>query len=540
MLLSAFYNHIHVIGAERIPEEGPLIFVLNHTNGTVDAQLLQRITKQHNVHQLGKSPLFELPILGSMFSAIGGIPVYRREDFQGAKQDHNQMFSAVYEAFEAGESIGLCPEGTSHDSPHLLPLKIGVSLMAFGALERGIPIRVVPVGATFFAKEKFRSEVVMEIGEPFFIPLELELMYMDNLQESRNPAHSALLELIAERMRAVSLNLPNWKTFDRIRTARRLFLPSNMKLSYDEYTEINRVFDDYFAGSESNKFAAVESDIADYLEDLDGRKLSDYHIREGRLNWFVALFALVWRIMLCGIFIPVVCPALVINMPMHIVAKCLAGCAAKSEIKTTIAKGFQDEGYEGHDVVASYRIIALLFLVPLFYAGYSTAVSYFATLQVSVLGDDLFLKIIEGFVWFLLSMCLLLGISYASLSILDRIITILRSIRTIVYISFLTSSRTISTLQYRRDELQQQIRQLVGEVSSTHKDPIVLKILQAIEDTAEERTTCGWSHSKVFGVNRRASSTLTRNPLKAALINIVMHSEDNEEEKYDENEHLLS
>ncbi len=72
-----------------------------------------------------------------------------------------------------GESIGVFPEGTSHTSPHMLPLKDGISWAALeylsflngnadGVKRKGRKVQIVPVGITYKDKSKYRSRIVVE------------------------------------------------------------------------------------------------------------------------------------------------------------------------------------------------------------------------------------------------------------------------------------------------------------------------------------------------------------------------------------------
>jgi glycerol-3-phosphate O-acyltransferase/dihydroxyacetone phosphate acyltransferase len=57
----------------------------------------------------------------------------------------------------ADNSIGIFPEGGSHDRTELLPLKAGVTLMALGAVEKyKVPVKIVPCGLNYFFGHKFR------------------------------------------------------------------------------------------------------------------------------------------------------------------------------------------------------------------------------------------------------------------------------------------------------------------------------------------------------------------------------------------------
>jgi glycerol-3-phosphate O-acyltransferase/dihydroxyacetone phosphate acyltransferase len=55
-------------------------------------------------------------------------------------------------------SIGIFPEGGSHDRSELLPLKAGVTIMALGALDKApeTKLYIVPCGLNYFHGHKFR------------------------------------------------------------------------------------------------------------------------------------------------------------------------------------------------------------------------------------------------------------------------------------------------------------------------------------------------------------------------------------------------
>ena len=64
-----------------------------------------------------------------------------------------------------GDTIGIFPEGGSHDRTELLPLKAGVAVMALGAMSTsGIPIKIVPFGLSYFSGHRFRSSSSLRLG----------------------------------------------------------------------------------------------------------------------------------------------------------------------------------------------------------------------------------------------------------------------------------------------------------------------------------------------------------------------------------------
>lgn len=72
--------------------------------------------------------------------------------------DQAEMFACVHKALAEGRSIGIFPEGGSHDNTDLLPLKAGVAAIALGVLDTyDINVPIVPVGLNYFRGHHFRG-----------------------------------------------------------------------------------------------------------------------------------------------------------------------------------------------------------------------------------------------------------------------------------------------------------------------------------------------------------------------------------------------
>ncbi|KAJ7801123.1 hypothetical protein B0H14DRAFT_2237008, partial [Mycena olivaceomarginata] len=89
--------------------------------------------------------------------------------------DQRDMYRNVYDCLNQGGSIGILPDGGSHDRTDLLPLKAGVSIMALGAManDPNVRVKVVPVGLSYFHAHKFRSRAVVEFGRTLDVPAEM-------------------------------------------------------------------------------------------------------------------------------------------------------------------------------------------------------------------------------------------------------------------------------------------------------------------------------------------------------------------------------
>jgi glycerol-3-phosphate O-acyltransferase / dihydroxyacetone phosphate acyltransferase len=165
-LVRLYYPRRSVEGAERLPNEGPVVFVANHPNGLLDP-LLVRVMTGRKARFLAKSTLFGNPAGRLAMDAFGCIPVYRAKESAGKDASRNEeSFSRCRAALAAGEGLALFPEGVSHSDPQMRPLKTGAARITLSAVENAPALQVVPVGLFYERKMLFRSRVLLVVGEP--------------------------------------------------------------------------------------------------------------------------------------------------------------------------------------------------------------------------------------------------------------------------------------------------------------------------------------------------------------------------------------
>jgi 1-acyl-sn-glycerol-3-phosphate acyltransferase len=173
-LVRLYYPVRLVEGGERIPRGRPVVFVLNHPNGLLDPVVL-RVATGRPTRFLAKSTLFGNPLGRLAMRAFGSIPVYRAQEAGARAKDvsrNDETFARCREALARGEALALFPEGVSHSDPQLRPLKTGAARIALSA-EREVADAggrldavIVPAGLFYERKARFRSRVLVDVGEP--------------------------------------------------------------------------------------------------------------------------------------------------------------------------------------------------------------------------------------------------------------------------------------------------------------------------------------------------------------------------------------
>jgi 1-acyl-sn-glycerol-3-phosphate acyltransferase len=164
-MVSRLFYRIDLSGA--VPSSGAILLLPNHPNSLLDPAIVWA-TAERDVRFLAKSTLFE-GAFAPVLKGAGAIPVYRRLD-QGVDTSRNtETFEAVDRALADGDAVCIFPEGVSHSTGKLVPLRTGAARMALGAERRNITVQLVAVGLNFDRKTAFRSRVTVLYGRPFSV-----------------------------------------------------------------------------------------------------------------------------------------------------------------------------------------------------------------------------------------------------------------------------------------------------------------------------------------------------------------------------------
>lgn len=218
--LKLFFRRIETVNADSVPAGTGVIFVMNHPNGLVDPALVF-VALPRRISFLAKSTLFRMPVISFLLKTVEALPVYRKLDAGEDVSKNQETFRAAQERLRGGGSIALFPEGVSHNSPKLLPMKTGAARIAIGAVSVGEPLelRIVPVGLYYTNKTTFRSEALLHFGESFRVePAEL-----DEKGQPPRDAVKRLTECIETALKEVTLNAESEAELQTAAIAEQIF-----------------------------------------------------------------------------------------------------------------------------------------------------------------------------------------------------------------------------------------------------------------------------------------------------------------------------
>ncbi len=118
-----------------------------------------------------------MPVIGYFVKALDSLPVYRRQDEGQDVTKNQETFVAARKLLASGGTIGICPEGVSHDEPGLRPIKTGAARISLAAVSTGevSDLKIVPAGLYYTSKTSFRSDALLYFGTPIDVePVTLE------------------------------------------------------------------------------------------------------------------------------------------------------------------------------------------------------------------------------------------------------------------------------------------------------------------------------------------------------------------------------
>ena len=348
IITNTFFRRIEVAGRENVPADGPVIFAGNHPNALMDGWLLTAKCGRWPLRFLANAKLWKYRMLAPLLNATGAIPVYRQEEHDG-KVNNQKAFDKLYEVIESGQCIGIFPEGVSHVESQLMRLKTGTARIALSVAARNkANPPIIPCGLNYIHRHRFRSQVLIEFGEPIRVD-------EARLEQFRKNEQDTVLELtdeLAEGLKRVTVNAPDWRTLHFIQAARRLYKPSSAELTPLQYTKLNRRFvNQYVADRNQPELQALTDDVENYQARLEMLGLKDHQLRSP-VSLGYAFRKILLRTLTMLALLPLAIPGALLHLPIGWIA-------------ATVGDRFS---YETDDV-ATLKVFSTLLLLPLLYVA---------------------------------------------------------------------------------------------------------------------------------------------------------------------------
>lgn len=220
LLLGVYFRRIEIFHAERVPA-GPVLFVANHPGSVTDAFVV-RTSLPRRAHFLATAQLFRFRPLAWLLHHCDIIPLNRREDDPAAMRSVTDSFAAAYRVLDGDGGVVIFPEGVTYDDARLKALKSGAARLALDYEQRREGrggLHIVPLGLTYSAKEKFRSDVLVFFGPP--VPV---ANFLPQYAARRKECIQGLTTRIERRLQNLLVHLPQIEREHTVEAVKRLYL----------------------------------------------------------------------------------------------------------------------------------------------------------------------------------------------------------------------------------------------------------------------------------------------------------------------------
>lgn len=327
-----FFRRIEVVGLDRVPARGGVMFAVNHPNGLVDPLFLLCFAPRP-VSFLAKAPLLHYFVIGWLARKFDSIPVYRKQD--NTTGSNEETFARARAVLANGGGIAIFPEGTTHDDPQLRALKTGAARIALGATAG--ELAVVPTGIYYTAKEVFRSSALVMFGEPIVV--------------RGDETVEALTAAIDAGLHAVTLQADSHAALELIAKAEDIFTADDEQPLAVELDLRRRFIDGYHELRERDpsRLERLQSAITQFDAELRRAKL-DVHELRPRIS--------VARLLRVLVLLPLAIAGAIVSYPAYWLIGVLARRFSNGE---TV-------------LVATVKFLAALALYPITYLAIGIAV----------------------------------------------------------------------------------------------------------------------------------------------------------------------
>lgn len=272
----SFFTEVRVVGAENVPKDGPIIVTATHHNMILDPAILSSYFPHRRVlNYWSKASLFTNPALAYILHSSGNIPVDRKS------KDRQVLFQGTFDALARGEAVALFPEGTSYTEPRIMQVKDGAAWAALEytkwADERdlgGPGVKVIPAAIVYTNKSKYRSDVIMEFGQPISMS-EYKEEFLD-VESTRRRAVKRLTRAIEEQLVETTINAPDWETLYIARMARDLLWEKERSIDLNDFVTVSQTLVDLFSTKDVTvNYNSVRRHLLEYYSLLQSTHLTN-------------------------------------------------------------------------------------------------------------------------------------------------------------------------------------------------------------------------------------------------------------------------
>jgi len=187
----------------------------------MDALAVLAIDRQEKVF-VARADVFKNPTILKLLTFLKMLPINRKRDGMESLAKNEEINHIVVDVLRDKVPFCILPEGTHRPMHSLLPLQKGlfrIALQANDTFGDKMPLYIVPVGITYGHFFRYRSSLLVQIGEPInvtqFVKEHPELSIPQQINSLRNT--------LTDRLKKVILYIPDDANYNAILALAQLY-----------------------------------------------------------------------------------------------------------------------------------------------------------------------------------------------------------------------------------------------------------------------------------------------------------------------------
>ena len=194
------YRKIEVRGEDNLPQDGPMILAVNHSNTLMDALVILQAYKGTTVFG-ARADMFNNKFIAKLMFFFRILPMVRQRDGLRNVLKNVETQDIIVETLENNVRFCMFPEGRHRPEKSLLPLGKGIFRAAVAANTKfgeNRPIYIVPAGIEYGDFFRYRSTALLTYGKPINVTEFVKSLDVENEAQMMEPLRKELASRMSE------------------------------------------------------------------------------------------------------------------------------------------------------------------------------------------------------------------------------------------------------------------------------------------------------------------------------------------------------
>ena len=206
------YRRFEVHGQKDLPQEGALIYGINHSNTLMDA-LVVLATSHHKKVFMARGDIFANPTVAKILRFLRILPLFRIRNGVAAVKNNTDSMEQAVDVVHDQVGLYMFPEGRHRTKHSLLQLSKGIFHIAMDSNKefgKEQPVYIVPVGIEYGDYFRYRSTCMVHFGEA----INVTDFIRNSTEENEAVVMNQLRAMLSERISTLITYIPDDEDYD--------------------------------------------------------------------------------------------------------------------------------------------------------------------------------------------------------------------------------------------------------------------------------------------------------------------------------------